>query len=183
MVDERIYHQYANWKLEHNDTLSFLKEKDSSIYFRFEHVLDVADYFYDKLIDDKNYTEDEDAIFQSAFLYLENQLAEINKILNDYYRNDLASFHKDEKSINLVLNAIEFQNELLRLENFEATDMQYFLDFEQDILNKIQNKEQIEENSFTALDEASSKIFKKLEIDYYPMSHIFLDIASELGIV
>ncbi len=182
MRDETLYHQYANFKLENDELFTFLKQRDSLLLFRMQHIMEVTDHYYDKLIDDPNFTDEEDEIFKAGFMYLENVVAELKTILEKYYQNNLIDLDKDAKVVGLVLNAIEFQNELLRIEDFDAKDMQFLLDFEQSILAKIQNKEVIDEASFQQLDENSDRIFKKFP-DFYPLNHIFLDIAADLDLV
>ena len=70
MRDELKYHEYANWKMENHDLLKYLTENNSDLMIRFKHVLDVTDYLYNKLIDDPNFSEDEDQIFETGFLLL-----------------------------------------------------------------------------------------------------------------
>ena len=80
MRDERVYHEYANWKLEHHDLLKYLVDNESDLTLRFKHVIDVTDYLYDKLIDDPNFSEEEDHIFETGFYYLFDQIEEIVKL-------------------------------------------------------------------------------------------------------
>ena len=79
MRDELKYHEYANWKLEHHELLKYLTENNSNLMIRFKHVLDVTDYLYDKLIDSKIFSEDEDQIFETGFYYLFDQIDKISQ--------------------------------------------------------------------------------------------------------
>jgi hypothetical protein len=134
MRDERVYHEYANWKLENHDLLKYLMDSNSDLIIRFKHVLDVTDYLYDKLIDDKNYTEEEDHIFEIGFYYVLDQLDQINQLLKENYQNDIKDLEKRSKDVNLLLSAIDFQNELISLESYEQKDMDSLIQFEEELL-------------------------------------------------
>ncbi len=183
MRDERVYHEYANWKIENNDLVKYLVESNSDLILRFKHVIGVTDHLYDKLIDDKTYTDDEDHIFETGFYYLFDQLEEISRLLKKSYKNDIKILELRAKDVNLLLSTIDFQNELLGVENFEQKDMDKLVDFEQDITKKLENKEEIPKTMFDQLDEMTFEMFQKLNVEYYPINDIFLEIADELGIL
>ena len=44
-------------------------------------------------------------------------------------------------------------------------------------------KENVEDEMYKKLDIESLKIFKKLNLNYYPIDTIFLEIADELGLI
>lgn len=183
MRDEKVYHEYANWKIENHELLTYLVEHNSDLILRFKHVIDVTDYLYDKLIDDEQYTDDEDHIFETGFYYLFDQIEEISKLLNKAYKNNVQDLEKRAKDVNLLLSAIDFQNELLGVENFEQKDMDRLVEFEQAVLDKLEKKETVPYEMFHHLDNLSYEIFKKLNLEYYPIDDIFLEIADELGII
>ncbi len=182
MRDESLYHEYANWKLEYHDLLTYLVDNHSDLILRFKHVIDVIDHLYDRLIDDPEFSEEENNIFETGFYYMLDQMDEITKLLK-IYKNDIQSLEARAKEVNLLLSAIDFQNELLGSENFDQTDMDKLVDFEQQIFKKIENKEDIPEHMYEELDQLSYDLFKKLNIEYYPVNSIFLEIADELGIL
>jgi hypothetical protein len=182
MRDELKYHEYANWKIENHDLLKYLTENNSDLMIRFKHVLDVTDYLYNKLIDDPNFSEDEDQIFETGFYYLFDQIDKITQLLKPY-QNEFKALEKRAKEINLLLSAIDFQNELATLEDYDDTDMADLIDFEQEITKKIENKEEVEEDMYEKLDRITFEIFNKLDVEYYPINDIFLEIADELGIL
>jgi hypothetical protein len=182
MRDELKYHEYANWKMENHDLLKYLTENNSDLMIRFKHVLDVTDYLYNKLIDDPNFSEDEDQIFETGFYYLFDQIDKITQLLKPY-QNEFKALEKRAKEINLLLSAIDFQNELATLEDYDDTDMADLIDFEQEITKKIENKEEVEEDMYEKLDRITFEIFNKLDVEYYPINDIFLEIADELGIL
>ncbi|WP_162146856.1 hypothetical protein [Acholeplasma granularum] len=183
MENELIYNEYAGWKLDNHELLMNLKNLDSLIIFRFENVLNVIDFLYDKLIDDPTYNEDDHDNFTFGFNYVHGQVEEIKKILNDYYGGDYLALNLDAKKVNLLLNTIDFQHELLDLDNFDPKSMELLLNFEAEIIDKLSKKEPLEEKMYSKLDELSLKIFKNLNIDYYPIDSIYLEIADELGLL
>jgi len=183
MEHELIYNEYAGWLLEHEELLSKLKQLDSLLLFRFENVLNVVDHLYNKLIDDPTYNEDDHDNFSFGFHYLHTQVEEIKKILVNLYNNDYLAMNVDAKKVNLLLNTIDFQHELLDLENYDAQSMEQLLNFETLIISKLTNKEKIDETLYKQLDDMSLQIFKRLNIEYYPIDSIFLEIADELGII
>src|SRR5690554_311661 len=183
MNNELIYNEYAGWLLEHDELLSKLRQLDSLLLFRFENVLNVVDHLYNKLIDDPTFNEDDHDNFTFGFHYIHAQVEEIKKILANYYNNDYLALNMDAKKVNLLLNTIDFQHELLDLENYDAKSMEQLLSFETMIISKLNNKENIDEKVYKQLDEMSLQIFKKLNVDYYPIDSIYLEIADELGII
>lgn len=183
MRDERIYHEYANWKIENHELLTYLVENNSDLIVRFKHVIEVIDHLYDKLIDDVSYSEEEDQIFETGFYYLFDQIDEILGLLKKSYQNNIKDLELRANDVNLLLSAIDFQNELLGVENFEQKDMDLLVDFEQNILKLLENKEDVPKELYEKLDLMSLEIFNKLNMEYFPINDIFLEIADELGII
>lgn len=183
MRDELIYHDYAGWKLEHHDLVDNLKKVNSPLILRFEHVLTVTDFLYDKLIDDPEFNQIDHEIFVDGFTYIYDQFEEIKKILREHFSNDFLALNASAKKVNLLLNTIDFQNELLSIEDFEQTDMEFFLKFEEQIIDKLSKKDPFPDALYQTLDQESEKIFNKLQVEYYPVSAIFMAIADELGLI
>src|SRR5690554_2332082 len=183
MNNELIYNEYAGWLLEHDELLSKLKQLDSLLIFRFENVYNVVDHLYNKLIDDPSFNEDDHDNFTFGFHYIHAQVEEIKKILTNFYHNDYLALNMDAKKVNLLLNTIDFQHELLDLEHYDPKSMDALLNFESMIISKLSNKEKIEDKLYKQLDEMTLQIFKKLDVDYYPIDSIYLEIADELGII
>lgn len=183
MVDEHIYHEYASWKLENIEFIQHLKSSDSSLMIRFNHVLAVVDHLYDKLVDSMSFTEDELNIFQSGFYYLADQIDEIQSVLKDYYQEDLTVLETKSKEINLLLSVIDFQNELMSVDAFEQEDLDKLIDFENNVLDKLKQNIVIPDAMYVELDDLTYEMFKKLDVDFYPINDIFLEIADEMGII
>jgi hypothetical protein len=61
--------------------------------------------------------------------------------------------------------------------------MEKLVDFEQNLLKKLENKEDVPSKMYEELDRITVEIFTKLNVDYFPVNDIFLEIADELGIL
>jgi len=183
MRDESIYHEYSDWKLINNDLIEKLKAMDSPLIIRIEHVLNVVEYCYDKLIDDPNYTDEDHAIFEHGFYYIYDQMEEIKSLLKENYHNDFMALNLDAKKINLLLNTIDFENEMLNYDEYDEKGMQFFLDFEEAVKEKIINKEPITNEMYETLDVESDKIFKRMKVEVRLIQTIYMEIADELDLI
>lgn len=183
MRDEQIYHEYANWKLEHHDLIKYLREHDSDLILRFKHIFEVTDYLYDQLIDDPEFSDEQHEIFETGFYYLFDQMDKIQELLKESYHNDIKALEKFSKEVNLLLSTIDFQNELLSIEDYDINHMNQLLDFENDVLDKLEHQEVIPEEMYDQLDDMTFKMFKEMDVEFYPIQDIFLEIADELGII
>lgn len=183
IIDEKVYNEFANWKLENNDFLLKLEKEASGIFFRFKHVIKVVDHYYNKLIDDTEFNDDDDAIFRTGYYYLVDQLEDIKTLLSKVYKNNISELEKHSKEINLFLNTIDFQTELLNNELDDKEDIQRLMDFDQEVYDYITDKNPIPEDFYEELDLLTFKIFRRLNINYYSINDIFLEIADELNIL
>lgn len=183
MNEERIYHEYASWKLEKSELIHSLKASSSNLIIRFNHVIDVVDFLYDKMVETLSYEEEELNIFKTGFYYIAEQIEELENILRDYYQDDLEALELRAKDVNLLLSTIEFQNELMGVDAFDETDLNKLIAFEKNVLNKIKDKEHVPESMFKELDEMTLEMFSKLEVEFFSINDIFLEIADELGII
>ncbi len=181
--DESIYHEYANWKLECHELIKYLRDSDSDLIIRFKHVLDVTDFLYDKLIDDPSFSDEENQIFETGFYYIYDQIDKINDFIQQVYDGEFDALEKHARDINLLLNAIDFQNEILSIEDYKQKDLDALHRIEKTIESYIRDQEDTPEEIFTNLDQTSYRIFHDMNIDFYPINDIFFDIADELGIL
>lgn len=183
MNEERIYHDYASWKLEKIELLNQLKDQSSNLIIRFNHVMHVVDFLYDKMVDTLQYSEEELNIFKTGFYYIVQQIDEIETLLTTYYEDDLTALENRSKEVNLLLSTIDFQNELMGVDAFEQKDLDQLMDFEKDVLTKLKQKQEIPESMFQALDTMTLDIFTRLDVEFYSINDIFLEIADELGLI
>ena len=182
-IDETVYNEYANWKLENEELLKNIKSNSDDIYYRFKHVLDVVDYYYDKLIDDENYSDEDDVIFKTGFYYIADQFENISELLQKVYNNDFKELDKHAKEVNLFLNTVDFQTEVLNNDITSDEDVKKLLEFDREIYSYISKKKNIPEEKYEELDDLTTKVFNKLNINYYSVNNIFLEIADELNIL
>lgn len=182
-IDERVYNEYANWKLDNSDFINELELNAPSIYFRFKHIINVIEYYYNKLIDDVNYTQEDDAIFRTGFYYITDQLSDVDSIYSKAYKKDIKLLEKHSKEINLFLNTLDFQTELMNNELDQNEDVQKLMDFDQDVYKYIMEKKTVPEEYYEELDMLTFKIFKSLDINYYSVNDIFLEIADQLNML
>ncbi len=183
MRDEKIYNEYANWKLEYHELIKYLREHDSALILRFKHIFEVTDYLYDQLIDDPEYTEEQHEIFETGFYYLFDQIDKIQELLKGSYKNDIKQLEKFSKEVNLLLSTIDFQNELLSIDEYDTEHMNQLLDFENDVLDKLEHQQEVPAEMYKKLDDMTYKMFNEMDVDFYPIQDIFLEIADELGIM
>ncbi len=181
--DESIYHEYANWKLEYHDLIQYLKENDSDLIIRFRHVFDVTDFLYEKLIDDPTFSDEENQIFETGFYYIFDQIDKINDLLMESYDGKVDVLEKRAKDVNLLLNTIDFQNELLSSDGYKQKDLDELTKLEVKIESQLKDHEDISSELFDRLDQLSYRIFHDMGIDFYPINDIFFEIADELGIL
>lgn len=182
-IDETAYNEYANWKLDNNEFIIELEKNANDIYYRYKHILDVIEYFYDRLIDDENYTTDDDVIFKTGFYYIADQFEDLKDLLKKVYNNDLNELNKHAKEINLYLNTLDFQLEVLNNEEIEDNDIKRLLEFDQTVYDYLLNKQIIPDNLYEELSDLTEKIAKKLNLNYYSINGIFLEIADELDML
>ena len=182
-MDETAYHEYANWKLENNELLNKLNTEAEDIFFRFKHIIDVTNYFYDKLIDDANYAEQDDVIFKSGFYYLADQLEELKVLLKDVFNNDLNEAKKYFREINLFFNTLDFQAELINNDIELGADLETLMTFDKKVYEYLERKQNAPDELFAELDKITNNIYQKLNSNYYSINNIFLEIADELNIL
>lgn len=183
LIDETVYREYANWKLENEVFIKDLKENAENIYFRFNHIIDVIEFFYDKLIDDPSYTSEDDVIFKTGFYYVADQLEEFKVLLKDNYNNKIENAKDFSREINLYFNTLDFQTEIINYDFQVDEDIKSLMDFDKKVLKFITGKEHAPDELFEELDALTNKIYQKLETNFYSINNIFLEIADELDIL
>lgn len=183
MKDEQLFHDYANFKLENADLFSEMKKQDSLVLERFSHVLDVVDFYYDKLIDNPDFNDEDEEIFSAGFMYLQDQVDQIKELLSKVYDNNIKNLDHHAKEINLLLNTYDFQSEVVTHGFTPDKDVEVLMNFDQDIYDLILNKKEVPSQKYVELDELTYRIFKKNNRDYYSINTIFLEIADELEIL
>lgn len=183
MRDERVYHEYVNWKIENHDLLKYLTDNNSDLIIRSRHIMDVVEHFYDKLVDDIDYSEEDDNIFKTGFYYLAEQIEEIKRLMEKAYQNDVKYLEKRAKDVNLMLNAVDFYHEVSSVENRLKSDSDDLEAFIIEVTQLLEDKEDIPKYMFEKLDKITYEMYNRLDIRDIPLNAIFLEIADELGIL
>lgn len=183
MVDA-LYHDYANWILESSDLVSSLKERNSLITERFKYVLDVLEFLYNKKLNDKVLEKDEENIFETGFYYVFDAFEQVKLLLEHDYKGNLDELDNHARTVILLLDTIDFQNELVgAIEEPSSEHLQSLIDIEHEILDILEKKEDAPITLHEKLDVVTEGIYKSLDLEYYPIGTIFLDIADELGLL
>jgi len=76
-----IYTDYGNWKFENHEFINELVKNKSKTISRFTPVIAVVDYLYDKVVDNKSLSQDEEVIFSTGFDYIYDQFHLIKTLL------------------------------------------------------------------------------------------------------
>ena len=174
-----IYTDYANWKFENFDFINNLVKNKSKSISRISSVIAVVDYLYEKYVENKKLTEDEEIFFSTGFDYIYDQFYLLKTLFELKFNNSFKEMEKYSKTINLLLYINEFQSEALEYENIDITP----LDDLEDKVNKcLDQKENAPDEYFQILNEVNESIFEKNNIEVHTMDQIFYEIAIEYGI-
>ena len=184
MMNDALYHDYANWILESSDLVDNLRDRNSIIIERFKHVLDVLTFLYNKKIEQKSLEREEENIFETGFYYVFDAFENIKLLLEHDYKGNIEELEHHAKTLILLLDTLDFQNELIgAVEEPNESHMQSLVDIEHEILSILEKKEDAPKELHEKLDHVTEGIYKELEMDYYPIGNIFFDIADELGLL
>ncbi|MDY0210352.1 MAG: hypothetical protein RBQ91_02960 [Acholeplasma sp.] len=183
-MNDTLFHDYANWILESSDLVEALKAKNSMITERFKHVLDVLEFLYSKKIEQKVLQAEESNIFETGFYYVFDAFENIKLVLEHDYKGNINELDLHAKTVILLLDTLDFQNELIgAIEEPNEAHMQSLIDIEHEILSVLEKKEDAPVELHHKLDHVTEGIYKELSLDFYPIGNIFFDIADELGLL
>lgn len=181
-MQDVMYNDYASWVIEKSELFNELTNHNSLLLERYKYAKEVVKHLYDKKVNSKTLSEDEEAIFSFGFYYLFEEFEQITTILNKTYNGDITRFNANIDAIILYLNAIEFENEIYNaFSDFEKAKPIVDLEFE--ILTLLENEEKVSKEMYEKFDEVSTKVFTDLKLDFYPINEIFFDIADEMGLL
>lgn len=178
-----IYTDYANWKFENYDFISALVKGKSKSIARFTQVIAVVDYLYEKRVETGvDLDETEEIIFESGFEYIHNHFMTLQNIWEKNFDKNLPEMEKLSKTINLLLYVNDFQNEILNSNDDITNDVKKLDDFEEQVLDYIEKKENAPDTMFALLDDITIPMFERHNVELYTTEQIFYDIAIEYGI-
>lgn len=179
-----IYTDYENWKIENYDLIKGLIKQKSTVISRFSHVIGVVEHLYLKYKDTKQeLNRDEELIFDTGFNYIHDHFCTISLLLESTFKNDTYAMNKLAKTINLLLYVNDFQNDILNHENISSKDIEPLDDFEAKVLKYLEDKKQVPDTMFPILDDITTTIYEKNNIEYYGVNDIMYDIALEYDLV
>ena len=183
MIDEKIYRDYAEWLLKHESLLKKINAS-SVLSLKFKHVSDVVDFLYNELIDNTDYSEDQDLIFKTGVYYLAEMVEYLEVILINVYKNNFVELEKQAKSINFYLSIKEFIFETEAVTKKEDEDFNAVLNLYNDVENNyITKKQAVPVSLFSKFDNFCAIAVNKLDYEYKPINNIFLEIAEEFKLI
>ncbi len=182
-MEDIMYTDYASWLIEKSDLISKLKEDNSFIYIRFKHIIDVTRYLYNRKVEDDDLDQEDENIFGIGFYYLFEQFENIDQLLKHTYDDNLEELNKHKKTIELLLNAIEFENDISYILDDPEEQINAFVELQEEIFEYIEAKKEAPEELFEKLDHVSAEIYENNDLDYYPIKEIFYDIAEMLDLL
>ncbi len=181
-MQDVLYNDYASWVIEKSELFNELTHHNSLLLDRYRYAKEVVKHLYEKKLNLKTLTEDEEAIFSFGFYYLFEEFEQLSTIFNKTYNGDIKRFNANVDAVILYLSAVEFENEIYNaFSDFEKAKPIVDLEFE--ILTLIENEEKVSKEMYEKFDEVSTKVFTDLKLDFYPINEIFFDIADEMGLV
>ncbi|CCV64979.1 conserved hypothetical protein [Alteracholeplasma palmae J233] len=182
MIEEKIYQEYNQWKETYKDLILYLKENDSLLLVRYDYIFEVLDYLFDKLIDDPTYTETENEIFVTGFLYLKSEFITLTEILNKYLNNSYEELNKKATTINLLLNVLDLENDFVADNNVDTEELKELKNLENDVRTALEKKETLSDEYYDRLDKVSQDLIGKVS-EYHSVHELFLEIANELELI
>lgn len=176
-----IYTDYGNWKFENHEFINELVKNKSKTISRFTPVIAVVDYLYDKVVDKKSLSEDEEVIFSTGFDYIYDQFHLIKTLLELKFNNNYKELDKYAQTINLLLYINDFQSEALNYPNLKD-DIKLLDDLEDKVNKCLDNKENAPDAYFQILNETTDALFNQNNIEVHTIDQIFYEIALEYEI-
>ena len=180
MEDNTIFDDYAAWKKENHDLIYSLVNNKSKIIQRFSSVIAVVDYLYDYHLDN-NLSEDEELIFSSGYDYIYDQFQLIETLLENNYNNDVKKMEKFGQTINLLLYINDFKLEIAN-SNLKGKEVNQLNDLNNKVYEYIEKNENAPDEYFQVLNDLTSSLFEKNDIEIQTIDQIFYEIAIEYDI-
>ncbi|MBE6137994.1 MAG: hypothetical protein E7176_06335 [Erysipelotrichaceae bacterium] len=176
-----IYTDYGNWKFENHEFINELVKNKSKTISRFTPVIAVVDYLYDKVVDNKSLSQDEEVIFSTGFDYIYDQFHLIKTLLELKFNNNYKELEKYAQTINLLLYINDFQSEALNYPSLKD-DIKKLDDLEDKVNTCLDKKENAPDAYFQILNEITDTLFNQNNIEVHTVDQIFYEIALEYEI-
>lgn len=181
---ENQYLDYASWKRTNEKLIQYFIEHNSKIISRFKYVIAVVDYLFDQVVSErKTLNRDEEEMFEVGYQYIFDRFMTITMILDQVFKDNKEEMEKYAKTINLLLYIIDFEDEIDSIEGDHKDAHKKFADLEDEVMQAIEHKANVEDGMFALVDDLSLTIFEGLGVDYYGITDIFYDISIDLGLI
>ena len=97
-----IYNDYLSWRFENKDFINKLIDNKSKTIARFNHVIDVVDYLYNKYSKENKLDKDLELIFSTGFEYIYDKFLIIETLYEKNFNSNYDELEKCAKTINLL---------------------------------------------------------------------------------
>ncbi len=179
-LDNKIYKDYATWKIENTETLDQFSDNSSIVYERLEPVYEVLNHIYDMVVDKKEVDEDLETIFQVGFNYLNTQFDIIKIYFETLFQSKCDDFVDYSEMILFLLYIYDLR---IDLENNDInSDIEELNDLETNIENMIMEKRDDQEFINSKMNETLGIVFNLMDYEYVSIIDVFVEIAENLGL-
>ena len=179
-MENTIFDDYASWKKENHDLIYSLVHNKSKIIQRFSSVIAVVDYLYDYRLDNE-LSEDEELIFSTGFDYIYDQFQLIETILENSFDNDIKAMEKYGQTINLLLYINDFKIEISN-NDLKGNEIKQLNDLNDKVYECLNNKENAPDEYLQLLNDITTSLFEKNNVEIQTIDQIFYEIAIEYEI-
>lgn len=176
-MDDIIMNDYASWRIEKDTFLDRVKK--SALLERIADVIKVTDFLYEKSLE-KPLDSDEQDIFQTGFLFLNDQISTLQMYLSTYFDDDVNEFMKFDNLINLVLYIEDFSEELYQFTN-DSEHLEMFTDLEDELDEMIQNRV-LDYKILDRFNKKSEKVSRELDFEYTGILEVFTRVCEHYSL-
>lgn len=167
-----IVKDYSYWAEEKREIISQIKESESLIYFRNQSVFNVLDY----LIGKDQLDEDELHIFETAFIYIDKRIFQIENYLFNHF-DDFAQFDELSATFNFMCDLEDFLFDFDMNDEDEERIRNHIMDIE----DLLVDHKQIDNSNYEVIKEEMNLIIGTE--DYIPIVTIFTQITENLNLI
>lgn len=180
MEENTIFEDYNSWKKENYELISSLVKNRSKTIQRFSPVIAVVDYL-SEMNQKEDLSEDEQLIFSTGFDYIYDQFQIIQTLLENNFDNNVKEMEKYGQTINLLLYINDFKAEINN-NNIIDKDVEKLNQLNDKVYDYLDKKENAPDEYFQLLNDITSSIFDKNNIELHTIDQIFYEIALEYNI-
>jgi len=179
-LDNLIYKDYAAWKLENHEIIEVFHDNHSVVYDRLEPVYSVLNHIYDKLVEEKELSDELETIFIAGFNYLNTQLETIKIYYDTLFKSDCDEFLEYSEMVLYLLYIYDIKSDMEN--NNLDSDIKELNELEECIENLIMERGNDFDYIKNQMNEGLKTVFDTIEYDYVSIVDIFVEIGENLGI-